>query len=531
VAFVLKHCLRASAGTSSSFKPEGWHPKLQLTLVGESPAGAELVWTVLKPDGSDWFEHRVDAPELEAGEMTTIDLHRWEDGTDIDEAGDAGFSVRLVSELDGVDETLHEGVLRAVALEGEHRYAVDFDWLLPIALVCLDTVDESDAPKLKVTAFLKGEVDSYQVEAHCFYNGKRFAQASSVDGGYGFTANDGAGIGQEFTAEFETVRGWNNLADEGWGGEDWHLLDANDGDYEVKFVREKKVARVVAFRVENGQVVPPGAIEFDRWTGTVLITPASIEGDKDGPWDADSPGFYGDPVNGFLPGTIEAVYEERQVPEAAEEPLFDEDTTEALQRYSDRAERLLHTWSSIEDDSAPFSNDQLLQYEVLRDEMPAFREMRAAASDVPDDHEIQIVGETTTVGDAYARVLHLGELAEQRIAGAQDDAEAKLAPYRAVLANDKLAVFEDHPATGFRYYTTNKKVIETPEELAAAEFWYFEGSNETKGRGEIDGVKVDVTVEGWRVLGWKFDADGNTVAEYEEQGQGGSAPKTAFQHE
>ena len=97
-----------------------------------------------------------------------------------------------MSELDGVDERLHDRPLRAVALDDEHRYAADFDWLLPVALVGLDTVDEYDGPKLRVTVFLKGEVYTYQIEAHCFHNGKRFAQASDVDGRHDFTANDGA---------------------------------------------------------------------------------------------------------------------------------------------------------------------------------------------------------------------------------------------------------------------------------------------------------------------------------------------------
>jgi hypothetical protein len=56
-----------------------------------------------------------------------------------------------------------------------------------------------------------------------------------------------------------------------------------------------------------------------------------------------------------------------------------------------------------------------------------------------------------------------------------------------------------------------------------------------KGTGEVDGLKVDglkvdVTIEGWRVLGWKFDDDGNTLEEFEKQGHGSNAPKSAFQH-
>ncbi|QXC59896.1 hypothetical protein KSP35_16145 [Aquihabitans sp. G128] len=504
-------------------------------LAGPSPAGAELVWTVARPDGSAWFEHRVDAPELDDGTATTIDLQRWEDGTDIDDAGTVAFTLRLVSELDGIDELLHDGSLTVVALEGEHRYAVDHDWLLPVGLVGLDTVDEHDGPKLRVTAFLKGEFDSYQVEAYAFRDGTRFAQASSVDSRHTFSANDGTVVGQELVAEFDDVRGWNNLTDQGWGA-GWHLLDAADGSYEVKFTRDKKVARVVPFEVADGRIVPPGAIEVDPWVGPTLIVDAVVQGDLDGATDGEGAAFYGDLANAAAWVDIDAVYAQRTATTGGGEDAgaaggqLDDEATEALQRFFDRAERLVNTWAAdLEGGSPPWELGDVLQAEALERELPDYQVLRDAVRSVPDDHPLELNGEATTIGALDARVVRMGELAIARIGGSAQEAEDALAPYRELLANDKLAVFEDHPAPDFLYYTTDRRVIESPEELYEADEWYFEGTTETRGTGTVDGTSVDVVVEGWRVLGWVFDADGNTVDEFETQGQGTSAPKSAFQ--
>ena len=528
---VIKHALRASAGMFGSFRPEGWNPKLQVTLLGPAPGGAELVWSVAKPDGNPWFEHRVDAPELGEGEMTTIDLQRWEDGGDLDEAGRVAFTLRLVSDLDGIDELLHDGSLDVVALEGEHRYAIDADWLATTGLLCLDTVDEHDGPKLKVTAFLKGEVDAHQVEAHCFHEGTRFAQASDISRGTSFTANDGAPVGAELIAEFDTVRGWNNLTEQGWGDDDWHLLDANDGAYEVKFVRDKKVTRVIAFEVAGGRLVSTGVVELDRWSGPTLVVDATVQGDLDGDLGGAGEPWYGDAATAAHPVDVDAIYEHRNEPAAAPEgSALDAGDEEGLQRWFDRAERLVNTWADTFEDGStgPWDFGEVLQAESMVSELEGVQDLRLAAEAVPDDHAVELNGQATTVGELHRRVLQLAEVAQSRIDATSGAAEDVLTPYRELLANDKLAVFEDHPAPDFLYYTTNKEVIESPEELYEADEWYFEGTSTTRGTATVDGTEVDVEVEGWRVLGWSFDDDGNTVHEWETQGSGTSAPKSAF---
>jgi len=273
---VIKHALRASAGMFGSYRPEGWNPRLRVQLHGPVPAGAELVWAVARPDGSPWFEHRARVPELDPAQTTIVDLQRWADDGDLAEPGTVAFTLRIVSTLDGVDELLHDGSLTAVALDGHQRYAIDNDWTLGLALVCLDAVDEYDAPRLTVTAFLKGDVGTYQLEAHCFHDGQRIAAASHLDDRHTFTANDGTPVGHEVVAVFDGVRGWNNLRESGWGG-DWHLLDEHDGRYEVKLLRESELARVISFEVSAGRIVAVGAVESDPASGAVVLVDAAVK--------------------------------------------------------------------------------------------------------------------------------------------------------------------------------------------------------------------------------------------------------------
>ena len=36
-----------------------------------------------------------------------------------------------------------------------------------------------------------------------------------------------------------------DLRDQGWHDDDWHFLDVNDGSYEVKVLRDRKIVRTV----------------------------------------------------------------------------------------------------------------------------------------------------------------------------------------------------------------------------------------------------------------------------------------------
>lgn len=473
------------------------------------------------------------------------------------EQGVCAFTLRLVSELDGVDELLLDGSLETLELVAarpeERRFAVLNDGMLELAFLSLDTLDEPDAPRLGVTVFLGGEAQAHQLEAHCFLDGTRFAEASLVSNPYAFTANDGTVVGGEFTFTFDDVRGWNALSGSGWGS-GWHLLEPASGLYEVKVVRESRVTRVVSFTVHAGRiVVPDAASEVDPGVGSVLCVRASVAGELGGPGSqrmdtarqrpdasaSDAIPFYGCSPAGGRWGSGDALF--LLQPEvdssggagggSSSEPgvALDEETEAALQAFIDRVERLVNTW---EDDfgscKPPFDSSQVLAAEAVLRERPGADALSEAATDVPDERPVDVNGSPTTVGRLRARLQALFDAAEGRIMNAAQQERDELAPFRALLKAEKLAIFDDHPADEFVYTTSGRRIIETPEQLASAEWWYFEGPLDQPGTGTVDGVQVKVSVQGWRVIGWRFDDEGRIVDRVEVQGQGASAPMSAY---
>jgi len=468
-AHLIKHALRIGASGNDGYHPEGWNPKLRATVMGPTPPGAELVWTMYKRDGSSWFEHSVPLPELADEEMHSASLQKWNSGTDITDEGRARFTLRIVNELDGIDELLHDGAFTISRRQGSNNiFGVDQSSLLTTGLVGFDVYDEHDAPKIRATVFLGGSVDAYEVEAHIFLDGNRFAKASDVGGGYDFTSNDGQSLGREFIAEFDSVRGWNNLTSQGWGDSDWHLLDGHPGHYEIKFTRGGKVNRTMFFDVEDGRIVKDELIEPDEagrpcmWRITEII--GSFEGDV-GEFP-DAPRAYGDLDTSTFDFSADGMYWFCNGPAVPTDgPEFDEETAEAVQGVVDTAVRLLSTWESIV--TGPIDRQDARSFQFLQQcdavdrDVDGFEPMTAALSGAGEAHEFEYDDEVITLASAMQRVFALRTAAHRYICGDTDAGENALEPYRAALSNDKLAIFEDHPAPGYRYYTIAKHVIET----------------------------------------------------------------------
>nr|ART36717.1 D602 [uncultured bacterium] len=83
-----------------------------------------------------------------------------------------------------------------------------------------------------------------------------------------------------------------------------HYLSENAGEYELKVLRNKKLARSIKFTVGPDGGFENGINAANKIGGRRVIVPVMIIGDQDGPWDKSAwrtDAFYGNPLTGFTP--------------------------------------------------------------------------------------------------------------------------------------------------------------------------------------------------------------------------------------
>jgi len=101
---------------------------------------------------------------------------------------------------------------------------------------------------------------------------------------------------------FPKVRGFNNGTDAA-RYPDVFFLDKNPGDYEIKILRQQKLARSASFSVgADGRIVDNGIAKQNKLGGIRMILPMKIIGDQDGTWDHNAyktEAFFGNPLTGF----------------------------------------------------------------------------------------------------------------------------------------------------------------------------------------------------------------------------------------
>lgn len=526
MARILKHTLFVRPAKMGSYS-SGWGIDLKFVIAGAIPSGSQVICGFKKPDGSEWMTITIDVDEQGEDDMVACRGTALDDDLLLSEAGDFAFDLRLVSELEGVDDTLLTGTLPVLPVDGGSKpdFAPRVDWLLALGTVGVDVRGDSDAPKLEARAWLGGDVDTYQVGAYLFYEGKKIRSSEArgeadVEGwGDQVTTAAGGPLAKCFSVTFPTVRGWMNG---GYGDSDsWHLLAANPGSYEIKLTREKKLDRVIRFKIgADGRMESTGPVLRRADGGLDMRCPVEIKGKSDGAFDAawaEANAFYGNP--GEESDLDLAVMYEAFPGLASGEPEGDglsEEVTELRDKLSSKASNIVSWYADDMEkggsDSGFLTNcDMVVMY--VDEAVKLLDELASKAGDVM----VEVGGEASSIDDVRARLLDLAEKAKGWKETAENAANDELAPYRALLANDKLRIFEEHPANGYRYYTSRKKVIETPEELAEAKSWYFEG---TDNQGYLN--------ERWTVKGWTFDDDGVIVNEHDESGFGTNAPGSAF---
>ena len=319
---LVKTRIRFWPETLTSYKGEyndvwSWIPTVSFTTQGPGlPSGAHYYVEVAQPGGATWVKLKcvgnADGTGYDCGNSNDLE----KEGTLA--TGVFPFTIKMHNPLEGTEKTLFTGRAKVekVLTSGNLRpnskefvYYANQDWNLPIGYVFIGNNDN-----LYVRFWIRGE-DTASIEAHLFYRGREVgvfesngfqygASRCSADIEYRPTRDAGAAAPQgakwaRMDCPFQTVTTKPNP-----NNSDWHIISANPGEYEVKVLRNKRLARVLKFSIgPDGQIVDNGVASGNgvAWSNLIYV-PVQVVGDSDGAWDKNAwktDAFYGHPLNGF----------------------------------------------------------------------------------------------------------------------------------------------------------------------------------------------------------------------------------------
>ena len=306
-----------------------WAPRIEFRVNGPIPSGGQL-YVEFSLAGKPWVKFDCPTEETEKGRWWKTSCG----ARDVPESkgslytGPVAFAIRLRNELAGAKSTLFTGkALVEKALSNEHGpkaakkfvYFVNHDWNLPIGYVYLtpDDLKAWDRPGFNVSFWVRG--DSYNFKPHLFHQGKEVGK-KSLDGQEVGRASCEADIENNTThyvaenipqkakwarvrCSFPNVKGWDKSGDTyGLFGPP-HALSENPGQYELKVLRNNRLARSIKFTVRPDGKFDNGIAAANKLGSDRVIVPVTVLGDQDGKWNRaawKTQAFYGNPLSGFV---------------------------------------------------------------------------------------------------------------------------------------------------------------------------------------------------------------------------------------
>lgn len=307
--------------TLTSYKGEyndvwSWIPTVEFSTEGPGlPSGANYYVEVAQPGGAPWVKIKCDSNALGTGyECGDRDLEKESTLA----TGVFPFAVKMRNPLEGTEKTLFTGrakVEKTLSNEvgptsaRKFVYYTNQDWNLPIGHVYID-----NDGRLNVRFWVRGE-ETGGIEAHLFYKGEEVglfqsngyqygASRCSPDMEYQPSRDAGAAAPQRakwarMNCPFLTVAVKPNA-----DAPEWHTLGTNPGEYEVRVLRNKRLARSLKFgfgpdgRLVDNHFASGNGMSWDNF----IFVPVQVIGDSDGTWDRNAwrtDAFYGNPLTGF----------------------------------------------------------------------------------------------------------------------------------------------------------------------------------------------------------------------------------------
>ncbi|MEO8436718.1 MAG: hypothetical protein ABI596_17605 [Pyrinomonadaceae bacterium] len=289
-----------------------WTPSIRFRIYGPI-ASSDVVWVEYTlPNGKPFV--KVQCENISAiSDSENIVVNdcgfRQEDDQATNLTGLFGFQIKLANELNGTNKRLFSGkfnvsknLYNPEKLPDRTRqfyYYVDHDWRLPMAYLGVFYGDLSN--DLFCELWLKNRIlDQSKVLAFLMYNGKQVAEASAS-----FTIAATPPETPQYSYQAVQFH-FNALVEKPPSDslEGHFKLYQNPGEYEIKVLRDGKLARTLKFSIGNdGRPVDAnGLVKQNSIAKEGALVPVQVLGDADGVWNKTAwktEAFWNNPVPGL----------------------------------------------------------------------------------------------------------------------------------------------------------------------------------------------------------------------------------------
>jgi len=277
-------------------KPEWtWTPAIRFRINGPLTS-ADNIWVEYTlPNGKPFVKVQCDGVSaINAEENLVVNDcgSRQEDDQATNLTGLFGFQIKINNELTGTNKTLFNGkfIVRKNLYNPDNLpdrtkqfyYYVDHDWRLPMAYLGIFYGDTSN--NLLCEVWLKNRIiDQSKINAYLMHNGKQVAEAWASG-----TLRAAPPEAPQQSYQLIQFR-FNALVEkppsEGWDA--FFKLYENPGEYEIKVIRDGKLARAFKFSIgpDGRPVDTNGVVKQNALAKEGAVVPLQVLGEGDGTWN------------------------------------------------------------------------------------------------------------------------------------------------------------------------------------------------------------------------------------------------------
>jgi len=306
------------------YNTSSWYPRITFDIQGPITAGSQVYVEFLKPNGKKWLSANCDTPEIQPGYTKQFTIPRFDEKEAINEIGTFKFLIKIKNELEGGEKTLYTGTYKVTKFhvgnnlpqfKNQFEFVVDQDWTMPIGYLILKR-DGDERGLFSFATWIKGDdADDSKYAGYLYYNGKLVANTKTGGGQFasysGGSVNDIRGImtsGMEKEPQWHLMRFWINYAIlYGLGTinkyTDFHNISKNTGEYELKVLRNGKLARTAKFNVTKEGSIVHNYGEWNSKSEYWIPLPVKITSPQDQKYDANAwktNMYFGNPIKGLL---------------------------------------------------------------------------------------------------------------------------------------------------------------------------------------------------------------------------------------